>query len=92
MCLALKSDKAGGWRVSGQEHWLLFQRSRVDFPATTNWLTIILKGTGCLHANRALVCINKSFKRKEKWPGLQLIMQSYLTPTKSYCLHLLNKK
>lgn len=43
--------------------WLLFQRSSVQFPATTHWLTIILMGLNVLfchagiHANRTLMYI-----------------------------------
>jgi hypothetical protein len=40
-----KVERLGREReLSGEEHWLLFQRSSVQFPATTWWLTTICNG------------------------------------------------
>jgi hypothetical protein len=39
--------------LSGEEHWLLFQRSWVQIPATTWWLTTIRNETWC----PLLVCL-----------------------------------
>jgi hypothetical protein len=53
---AILLKKGGGvlerW-LSGQEHWLLFWRSCVQFPATTWWLTTICNGIWC----PLLVCL-----------------------------------
>ena len=50
-CLGNVNTQKLGWRngSAAKEHWLLSQRSWVQFPATTWWLTTICNGIQCPH-------------------------------------------
>jgi hypothetical protein len=51
------------WEAVRKNHWLLFQRSWVHFPATTWWLTTICNGIWC----PLLVCLKTATVHPYKW-------------------------
>jgi hypothetical protein len=54
---------------SGWEHWLLFQRSCVQFPATTWWLTTIYNGIWCPLLACGYICRQNTVHKKQALGG-----------------------
>jgi len=89
-CL-LRNGKQGLERwLSGKEHRLLFQRSWVQFPATTWWLTAICNEIWwpflvCLTATVYSHKINKLKKKKWKQITLKFLEKNHLYHLFSTC-------